>query len=455
MHPCLVSSSKAAIPLHAIKKENLTAWLEQQDKTVSGFLKAVDFKAQAGKLVMIPGDDGGISMAVFGIGEGDDALALAGASANLPKGDYELATHPECLSLEQVVLGWCDGAYQFGRYKKANKPPRLVVKDRKQARRLGDMAAGIDLARDLINTPAQDMGPSELAEATADLAVTFDAKPTVIVGDALLNENYPMVHAVGRAAKDQPRYVEFEWGDEDAPRIALVGKGVAFDTGGLNIKTGNYMRLMKKDMGGAAHVLALAHMIMSARLNVRLSVHIPTAENAVGAGAFRPGDILDTRKGLTVEIDNTDAEGRLLLGDALTRASELKPEVLIDFATLTGAARVAMGAEIVPFMTNSDQLAQDLMTGSDASGDPAWRLPLWHRYNAMLKSSIADVSNGAASPFAGTITAALFLERFVNAPQWVHFDTWGWRNAQYGRPAGGAVMGVRAVFNMLERRFGN
>jgi leucyl aminopeptidase len=287
------------------------------------------------------------------------------------------------------------------------------------------------------------------------LAERYGATLETVIGDALLAENYPLVHAVGRAGPEAPRIMELTWGPEDAPELALVGKGVTFDTGGLNLKTGNYMRLMKKDMGGSAHAIALAELVMGANLPVRLKLYIPAVENAISGTAFRPGDVLNSRKGLSVEIDNTDAEGRLILADALTRASESNPDLLIDFATLTGAARVALGPDLAPYYTDDEPLAAQIAEGSASSGDPAWRMPLWDPYLSMLKSPIADLVNSASSGFAGSLTAAMFLKQFVEADRWVHLDIWAWREGKYGRPAGGAACGLRAMWDAVKSRYAN
>lgn len=296
------------------------------------------------------------------------------------------------------------------------------------------------------------MGPSAIEAAVRAIAEEFGADITVTAGDDLLEQNYPMIHAVGRAAPEAPRLIELTWGNPDHPELALVGKGVAFDTGGLNLKTGNYMRLMKKDMGGSAHVIALARLVMSSNLPVRLKLYVPAVENAIDSHAFRPGDVLSTRKGLTVEIDNTDAEGRLILGDALTKACESDPDLLIDFATLTGAARVALGPDLAPFYTDDGDVADAINAAGAVSGDPVWRMPLWDPYKSMLKSSIADMQN-AGGAFAGSITAAIFLKQFVEARRWVHLDVWAWRLGKYGRPEGAAACGLRAIWTMLRTRY--
>ncbi len=459
MHSAFTSSSKNAVRLHLVSKDMLENWLNDQSAALKTYLSALGFKADTGAVALAPDADGNVCDAVVGMGSAADALSSAYAAAKLPAGSYEIASKPKSLTDEMVHAGWADGAYKFDRYLKTKSDvPKLVITSKSAAGRANIIADGIDYLRDLINTPAQDMGPSQISASAKQLAETYGASFSEIVGDELLSENYPMIHAVGRAAADAPRYIEIKWDgsgdDKSAKTLALVGKGIAFDTGGLNIKTGNYMRLMKKDMGGAAHALGLARMIMAAGLNVKLNVHIPCAENAVGADAFRPSDILSSRKGLTVEIDNTDAEGRLVLADALTRASELSPDLILDFATLTGAARVAVGAELAPYFTDDDDLAKGIEDAAQSAGDPVWRMPLWTPYRAMLNSPVADIVNGASSPFAGSITAALFLKEFVDAPSWAHFDVWGWRNGKYGRPEGGAAFAVRALFQLIEKSLG-
>ena len=334
-----------------------------------------------------------------------------------------------------------------------SSPFRLKVPGGKEGERLSREADAAAHLRDMVNTPAADMSPEGLQTEMADLAKRFGAERRATVGEALLPEGYPMVHAVGRAATVAPRFLELEWGKSSHPKIALVGKGITFDSGGLNIKAGDGMRIMKKDMGGAAHAIALAELIMGAELPVHLKLYVSAAENAISGSSFRPGDILSSRKGLTVEIDNTDAEGRLVLGDALARASEGNPDLILDFATLTGAARVALGADLAPLYTDDDQLAADILAASARTGDPVWRMPLWDPYLADLKSPVADLVNSGGS-FGGSITAAVFLKQFVDAKSWAHFDIWAWRKAKYGRPEGGAPCSLRAVWSMLETRYG-
>lgn len=414
--------------------------------------RATGFTGKSGEMVLEADDDGRLKHVLFGLGKAPDALVVAALSAKLPAGDYEIARDAG-LPFAHIAAGWADGAYRFDRYlKDSDEPPRLVIGGDSDADALDREADAIALLRDLINTPAQHMGPASIEQAVRQIGEEHGADIEVTTGDALLDANYPMVHAVGRAAPEAPRFIELSWGNEDHPELALVGKGVAFDTGGLNLKPGSGMRIMKKDMGGSAHVIALAKLVMASKLPVRLKLYVPAVENAIAGDAFRPGDVLSTRKGLTVEIDNTDAEGRLILGDALARACEGSPDLLIDFATLTGAARVALGPELAPFYTDDGDTADAINAAGTVSGDPVWRMPLWDPYKSMLKSDIADIQN-AGGRFAGSITAAVFLKQFVEVERWVHLDVWGWRLAKYGRPEGAAACGLRAVWTMLRTRY--
>jgi len=416
--------------------------------------KARGFTGAAGNSAMTANSDGALEHIMYGIGDGRNKLITAGLSAMLPAGDYSIALDTGLGDMSYVAAGWADGAYRFDRYLKDKaKPPRLVLGDTPEAHALDREAVAIMRLRDLVNTPAEDMGPADIQGTISDLAERYGAILETVVGDALLAQNYPMVHAVGRAGPQEPRIMELSWGDESHPEVAIVGKGVSFDTGGLNLKTGGYMRIMKKDMGGAAHAIALAELVMGANLPVRLKLYVPAVENSISGTAFRPGDVLSSRKGLSVEIDNTDAEGRLILGDALTRASESDPELLIDFATLTGAARVALGPDLAPYYTDDETLAAGIAKGAETSGDPAWRMPLWTPYKSMLNSPIADLVNSASGGQAGSITAAIFLQQFVDAKSWAHLDVWAWRNGKYGRPDGGAACGLRAMWAMLEAKY--
>ena len=451
MHAAFVARSASAVPLHLMTAKGLGPWTKTQPARIKVMVDAAGFRGDMGKALLIHGAGGELESVLVGLGEGTDGFALASLPGSLPAGDYALTEIPGGLDGETLAIGWADGTYRFTRYKAGEKPRRLLLPKSVDAAEVSRQAEAIDWLRDLVNTPPCDLGPAEIAAEAQALAKEFGAEIEITSGKAL-EAGYPMVHAVGKGAAQAPRYIEISWGKAKAPVIALVGKGVAFDTGGLNIKTAG-MALMKKDMGGAAHALALARLIMSAELPVRLYCCVPAVENAIGPNAFRPSDILKSRKGLTVEIDDTDAEGRLILADALTRASELKPELLIDFATLTGAARVALGPDLAPLYTDDEKLAADIASASKQVGDPVWRMPLWPGYEAGLKSPIADMKNLGDGPMGGSITAALFLKAFVNVSSWAHFDIWAWRPARYGRSAGAAACGLRAVWAMLKARY--
>ncbi len=454
MHPVFTSKTGQTTTLDLVGAKDLAGWMEAAPGPIRKVAEDMGFKGEAGRLVLAHGSDGSVARAIVGAGEGTDGFVLAPLSTSLPPGDYELASVPAGLDAETLALGWADGAYRFTRYKEnKDKPRRLVIPKGADAAEVDRQAVAIDWLRDLVNTPPCDMGPEALEGEAEKLAAEFNADRSTTIGKDLEAE-YPMVHAVGKGAEQAPRYVEIMWGEVEAPLVSIVGKGVCFDTGGLNLKGGDNMRLMKKDMGGAAHALALARLVMAADLPVRLHVHVPIVENAIGSRAFRPSDILKSRKGLTVEIEDTDAEGRLILADALTRACEYEPELLIDFATLTGAARVALGPDLAPLYTDDDALAAGILEGAKAVGDPVWRMPLWPGYEAGLKSPIADLKNLGDGPMGGSITAALFLKQFVNAPSWAHFDIWAWRPARCGRPAGAAACGLRAVWSMLRKKYG-
>ena len=447
---------QSATPLHIVDEAGFDAWLVTQPPTVRNALKATGFKAVANSVGLIPHD--GALIAVAGVADAAKLRpwSLARAADTLPEGVYRLADGAP----GDAALGWLLAHYRFDRYKQdpAAKGPRvLLTTDPARIDAAVNEARAVTLVRDMVNTPAADMGPAEIAAEAAKIAKTHHANLTVIEGTEL-ERDYPLVHAVGRAAarSHAPRLIELEWGDPAHPRLAIVGKGVAFDSGGLDIKPASGMRHMKKDMGGAAHALALAGLIMHARLKVRLHVVVPTVENAVAGNAFRPGDILTSRKGLTVEIANTDAEGRLILADALSRATETPPALLIDFATLTGAARTALGPDLPATFANDDELAADALAAGIAADDPLWRLPLHDGYDDMLKSDVADLNNAPEGGMAGAVTAALFLRRFVPADvPWLHLDTFAWMPAaKPGRPRGGEALGLRAIWGLLQRRFG-
>lgn len=452
MHPAFHAHPEAAIPLVLVTAKGLGPWTKGQPDRVKRLVDAAAFRGDAGKTLLMHGDDGALVSVLVGLGEGTDGFVLASLPGTLPPGDYRLTDVPAGLDAVTLALGWADGAYRFTKYKLADKARRLMLPAGVDQVEVDRQAEAIDWLRDLVNTPPCDLGPVEIAGEAQALAAEFGASIEITEG-AALERGFPMVHAVGKGAVQPPRHIEIHWGRESDPKIAIVGKGVAFDTGGLNLKTGSNMGLMKKDMGGAAHALALSRMIMSAGLPVRLICCVPAVENAIGPNAFRPSDILKSRKGLTVEIEDTDAEGRLILADALTRASEHKPELIIDFATLTGAARVALGPDLAPLYTDDDALAGDILAAAKSVGDPVWRMPLWPGYEGGLKSPIADMKNLGDGPMGGSITAALFLKAFVSAPSWAHFDIWAWRPARYGRPAGAAACGLRAVWEMLKKRY--
>ncbi len=431
------------------------AMIDTRTATAADHVRDSGFRGRPGQVLMMPGEPG--VDALVGVGRGRSPFTAADAARRLPEGDWVFEDKlPEGWNPTQTAIAFALGGYQFTRYKMAKRAPaRLVIPrgcDVEQAERV---VRGAMLTRDLVNTPANDMLPRHLEAETRKLANAHDAEIHVTIGDDLLAENYPMIHAVGRASTDAPRLIELEWGDPSHPRLALVGKGVCFDSGGLDIKSANGMALMKKDMGGAATVLGLAGMIMDARLPVRLHVLMPAVENAIAGNAFRPGDVLRSRKGLTVEVGNTDAEGRLVLADALTRADESEPELLIDIATLTGAARVAMGPDVPPFYTDNAEIAERVTEAGAQVDDPVWRLPLWGRYDDWLNSDIADLSSTGRSRFAGSITAALFLRRFVSdAKAWAHFDIFAWTpTARPGRPVGGEMQAGRALYAYLKTRF--
>jgi leucyl aminopeptidase len=450
---------RSSIPIWFVTAANYADVRQRLDAGGRAFADAVNFEPKAGRhLLLPPVAAGGLGGVLFGLGtasEVDEPFLPGALPQHLPDGVYRFANEPHEPRL--AALAFALGAYNFARYRKADG--RQVKLDLPQSLDRDDLrriVEAVTLARDLINTPANDMGPGELEAAARALAARHGAAVRAIVGEELLSENFPLIHAVGRAAERAPRLIELKWGDEDRPRITLVGKGVCFDSGGLDIKPESAMLLMKKDMGGAACALALAHMIMDRGLNVRLTLLIPAVENAISGGAFRPRDVYPSRKGLTVEVGNTDAEGRLVLADALTLADESAPELLIDMGTLTGAARVALGPDVPPFYTEDEPLAAALARHAASENDPLWRLPLWQPYNARLDSKVADINNVSPDNFAGSIICALFLKRFVAAAKaWLHFDIYGWTPAaKPGRPEGGECQAARALYALLSERYG-
>jgi leucyl aminopeptidase len=446
------------IPVQAVASASLAAVLGAHP-ALRGQVAFNSFKAAAGQALAVSGADGAVERVLFGLGgEAADPMVLRGLAAKLPAGDYWL--EGDAVDGANAALAFWLGSYRYDRYQSGEQPkrPRLVVPAGVDLDAVSAVAHACFLARDMINTPANDMGPQQIETIAREIAHAYGAQVQVVTGDALLAANYPSVHAVGRAADPAraPRVIELSWGDAAHPTLVLVGKGVVFDTGGLDIKPSAGMRLMKKDMGGAAHALALGRMVMARKLPVRLVVLIPAVENAISGDAMRPGDVLATRKGLSVEVGNTDAEGRLILADALTRAGELDPALTIDLATLTGAARAAVGPQVVPFWTADDTLADQIAAAGVAQADPLWRLPLWAGYESSLDSDIADLKNDPdAWAQAGSITAALFLQRFAPASgSWVHLDIFGWNpKAGPGRIVGAEAQAIRALLSVLETRF--
>ena len=453
------AADAAAIPIWFATPDSW-AWIgEQIPASALAYAQATGFEPKPGRCCIAPDAKGRIAAVLFGLEASStqwhDAFLPGKLPNQLPPGIYRFANAPH--DATAGALAWLLGAYRFRTHGKADTAgPRLVAPAQVDAARIEIIAQSAALARDLINTPANDLGPAALEAAALKLAADHGATASVIAGEALLAKNFPLIHAVGRAAVEAPRLVDFSWGREGAPKVTLVGKGVCFDTGGLDLKPSSNMLLMKKDMGGAAAALAAAAMIMRARLNVRLRVLLPIVENSVSASAFRPGDIYPSRKGISVEIGNTDAEGRLILADALACASEDTPDLLLDFATLTGAARVALGPDLPPFYTDDDTLAQEIAQAGRAVNDPVWRMPLWPPYDSQIDGKISDLNSAPGGGFSGSIIAALFLRRFVATPRsWAHFDIYGWTpQSKPGRPEGGEAQAARLVFELVSARYG-
>ncbi|MBC7770671.1 MAG: leucyl aminopeptidase family protein [Phycisphaerales bacterium] len=455
--PFLTDANHAAVPIHAIRSADWKPWIERGSESLRRLAAAHDFQAQNARILLAPATDGSIERVLFGVGDKANVNVMGALAQHLPAGDYRIAFAPREFAATSIAIAWGLGAYAFDRYKKKRKrpAPRLAPPEGADTVEAGRVVDATWLARDLVNTPTNDLGPDALQAAAEKVANENGAAFEAIVGDALLAQNYPLIHAVGRAAAQAPRLLHISWGDANAPRVALVGKGITFDTGGLDIKPAAGMRMMKKDMGGAAHALALGQLIMQSKLNVKLDVYLAVAENAIAGDAFRPGDVIESRKGLTVEIDNTDAEGRLVLADALTRACEGEPALLLDFATLTGAARTALGPDIPPFFTGDDALAAEFAAASLETNDPIWRLPLWDAYEGDMDSPIADLKNTGDGAFAGAIFGALFLRRFVTTQAWAHFDVFAWAPKEKpGRPQGGEAQALRAAYRVIKGRFG-
>jgi leucyl aminopeptidase len=451
--------STAAIPIIFATKSSWPAIRDALPAPARQFAQANGYAAKPGACLVLPSAEGEIAQVLFGLEDDTaryrDPFRAGSLPGLLPAGTYRFANAPHDARL--AALGFALGSYRFTRYRKGEAPEvKLVPPDGVDAAELTRMAEAAMLARDLVNTPSNDMGPVELEAAARELAERHGAQFKSIVGDELTQQNFPLIHAVGMASPRAPRLIELNWGDAAHPKVTLVGKGVCFDTGGLDLKPSSGMLLMKKDMGGAANVLALAQMVMDAGLKLRLRVLIAAVENAVAGNAFRPLDVFPSRKGITVEIGNTDAEGRLILADALALADEEKPDLLIDMGTLTGAARVALGPDLPPFYTQDDKLAADIARCAMAEHDPLWRMPLWAPYDAWLDSKVATINNAPSGGFAGSITCALFLQRFVeHAKSWLHLDIFAWTpSAKPGRPEGGECQGARALYKLLSERYG-
>lgn len=458
MHPNIAPAEATFTPIHAISAAEWPAYLQGKSSVQAALAAHYDFKAQAGRVLLVPAPDGSLERVLFGLGTSQDAAIYGALPAKLPAGDYRIVSPLAREIGHGVLVAFLLGTYVFDRYKaKEPRAARLIPPVGADVEAASRTALAVKLGRDLVNTPPNDMGPDALEAVARALGEQHGAEIEVITGEALLAQNYPLIHAVGRGAVHAPRLVILRIGRPDAYPLALVGKGVTFDTGGLNLKPGAGMALMKKDMGGAACALALFSSLAEARLDVRLSVYLPIVENSMDGNSFRPSDVIRARNGLSVEIDNTDAEGRLILADAVHRASEDGNAMILDMATLTGAARVALGPELPPFFTEDEELASDLADAARQTGDHLWRMPLWRAYEDDLESPIADLKN-SGGPFAGAINGALFISKFVNhgdhKPIWAHFDVYCWNPKEKpGRPQGGEVHAVRAIETMLRKRF--
>ena len=447
------ADSIAVIPIGADRLED---WRANAMPEASAWVASTGFSAGPGTTCLVPGRRGKLASVLVGVGATDDPWALAGVPDAVPTGTYHLDLRWSSRALERAALGWALAAYRFGRYRKSTPPSaRLFPGSVGAADSARALARAVARVRDLINTPASDMMPKDLASAVSELGAGHGAEVRVVTGQSLLDEGYPAIHAVGRASAHRPRLIDLTWGDPGDPRLTLVGKGVCFDSGGLDIKPASGMRLMKKDMGGAAHAIGLADLVMSAALPVRLRLLVPAVENAIAGNAYRPGDVLATRKGLTVEVDNTDAEGRIVLSDALTEGAADTPDLMVDFATLTGAARIALGTDLPAMFSNDEAVAAGIAEAGGDVHDEVWRMPLHAPYRALIESKVADIMNGSSQPYGGAITAALFLQAFVpDEIPWAHFDIMAWTTtAKPARPVGGEAMALRAVFEFLERRY--
>ncbi|HET6546253.1 MAG TPA: leucyl aminopeptidase family protein [Rhodanobacteraceae bacterium] len=449
------TEADSATPLLLVDEDGFDATLDGFAQNVRGWCARNGFSGQAGQLLALPDVDGAIAAILVGCDRANPLYALGALPMRLPEGRYLLDPRGIGLDAAGAALRWALGAYQFSRYRQPRRNPARLAVDAETRKSVAAMAGAIYQVRDLVNTPTENLGPDDLAAEVRKLAETHAGSYRAWIGDDLLAGGFPAIHAVGRASHRAPCLATMSHGDSAAPHVVLIGKGVCFDSGGLDIKTADGMRWMKKDMGGAAHAIALAALVLEARLPVRLTLMIPAVENAIAGNAYRPGEVIATRAGITVEVDNTDAEGRLVLCDALALATEHKPDLILDFATLTGAARVALGPDLPALFANRDDDAEGLLAAARAVDDPLWRLPLWRPYLAMLESSVADLANSGSSRHAGAITAALFLERFVPASQaWAHLDVYAWNDSDKpGHPRGGEAQGLRACFEFLERRY--
>ncbi len=460
----LYGGRSTAVPIVLVTSSNYNRAVKKFSKPQVRWLEQNAFSGRPGALCGLPDKDGSIEKYVVGIDEIEDPFAIADLPRRMPDGDYALEGSGVRANLDTLAVGWGLGSYVFDRYKNNARNraspdcslPRLKLPNSADHQRIQETVAATYRVRDLINTPAEDMMPQHLSAVVAEIAQTHEGDFAEIVGDDLLAENYPCIHTVGRASIHPPRLIELRWGNNKKyPLITLVGKGITFDSGGLDIKPAAGMRSMKKDMGGAAHAIGLAQLIMALELPVRLRLLVASAENAISSNAFRPGDVIRTRSGITVEIDNTDAEGRLVLCDALSDACDEEPDLLVDFATLTGAARVAVGTEIASYFCNDREIANIVRDAGVSTFDPTWELPLHNGYKSFLKSHVADMQNAASTPFGGAITAALYLQSFVDPnTRWLHFDIMAWNSrARSGRPIGGEAMGLRAMLEVLEQLY--
>ena len=456
------SNIESACPIEVIDKEGFDNWLVSQSAYIKSWISENKFQGNLFDFLIIPSPLGKVDKVVFGWGTKNernrDRFHFAKIRDLIPSGIYNITIAPDDFNFLEAYIGWALSGYKFANYKNKKSNERSLVVEKKFNKNvLNSLVSGEFWTRDLINSPASDLGPEELEQETRILAKRFGANVSVTIGQSLIEKNFPMIHAVGRSSTQDPRLIDMIWGNEKSPKVTLVGKGVCFDTGGLNIKSASSMGLMKKDMGGAATVLGLALMLLEAQLDIRLRVLIPAVENSISSSSFRPQDILKSRKGLTVEINNTDAEGRLILADALSLADEEAPELLICMATLTGAARIALGPDIAPFYTDDDRLAKKVFDSGEKYFDPTWRMPFWDPYEWFIEPNIADLDNAPRTGFAGSLTAALFLRRFVTKTKnFIHFDIYGWSDRdKFARPKGGVGMASRALYYLIRGEYGN